>query len=196
MEMATITATCMYSTGVDSFTKQKVYVARHLRDRKLQRALLQFFKPENYFEVRKVLEEAGPTDPIGGGCDALIPTPPPMEAHCGCRIDLYNGDAPEEALRELSVDLFASANGRVVQQETTKMGEVMTMAEINERFPSEWVLLSDPQTNENSEVLSGKVIYHSKDRDEVDRKTMELPALRDIAIFYTGPFPEDMEFVV
>jgi hypothetical protein len=45
----------MYYTGIDPFTKQQVYVARHLRDRKLQRALMQFFKPENYFEVRKAL---------------------------------------------------------------------------------------------------------------------------------------------
>src|SRR5262245_50920594 len=70
----------MYYTGIDPFTKEEVYVARHLRDRKLQRALLQFFKPENYFEVRKALEEAGRTDLIGGGCDALIPAQPPPEA--------------------------------------------------------------------------------------------------------------------
>ena len=50
-------ATCMCYTGIDPFTKQEVYVARHLRDRKLQRALMQFFKPENYFEVRKALEQ-------------------------------------------------------------------------------------------------------------------------------------------
>ena len=56
------------------------YVARNLRDRKLQRALLQFFKPDNYFEVRKALEQAGRTDLIGGGCDALIPANPPKEA--------------------------------------------------------------------------------------------------------------------
>jgi uncharacterized radical SAM protein YgiQ len=73
-------ATCMYYTGIDPFTKEQVYVARALRDRKLQRALLQFFKPENYFEVRKALTEAGRTDLIGGGCDALIPAQPPKEA--------------------------------------------------------------------------------------------------------------------
>jgi hypothetical protein len=56
-----------------------VYVARHLRDRKLQRALMQFFKPENYFQVRQALEQAGRTDLIGG-CDALIPVHPPKEA--------------------------------------------------------------------------------------------------------------------
>lgn len=44
-------ATCMYYTGIDPFGGEQVFVAQHLRDRKLQRALLQFFKPENYFEV-------------------------------------------------------------------------------------------------------------------------------------------------
>lgn len=61
-------ATCMYYTGIDPFTRQEVFIARHLRDRKLQRGLLQYFKPENYFEVRKALEQAGRTDLIGGGC--------------------------------------------------------------------------------------------------------------------------------
>jgi len=73
-------ATCMFYTGLDPFTKKQVYVANHLKDRKLQRALLQFFKPENYFEVRKALELAGRQDLIGAGCDALIPAQPPKEA--------------------------------------------------------------------------------------------------------------------
>jgi hypothetical protein len=70
----------MFYTGIDPFTKEEVYVARNLRDRKMQRALMQFFKPENYFEVRKALEAAGRTDLIGNGCDALIPAHPPREA--------------------------------------------------------------------------------------------------------------------
>ncbi|HWC90070.1 MAG TPA: YgiQ family radical SAM protein [Pirellulales bacterium] len=73
-------AACMYHTGLDPFTKKPVYIAKHLRDRKLQRALLQFFKPENYFEVRKALEQAGRQDLIGRGCDALIDDRPPKEA--------------------------------------------------------------------------------------------------------------------
>ncbi len=48
-------ATCMYYTGIDPFTGEEVYTAKKLSDRKLQRALLQFFKPENYFEVREAL---------------------------------------------------------------------------------------------------------------------------------------------
>ena len=80
MQRATDIATCMCYTGTDPFTKHQVHVARNLRDRKLQRALMQFFKQENYFEVRKALEEAGRQDLIGSGCDALIPAHPPREA--------------------------------------------------------------------------------------------------------------------
>ncbi len=73
-------ATAMYHTGIDPFTKKPVFVAKHLRDRKLQRALMQFFKPENYVEVRRALLKAGRSDLIGNGCDALIPATPPREA--------------------------------------------------------------------------------------------------------------------
>jgi len=73
-------AACMYHTGLDPFTKKPVYIAKHLRDRKLQRALMQFFKPENYFEVRRALEQAGRQDLIGSGCDCLIADRPPKAA--------------------------------------------------------------------------------------------------------------------
>jgi hypothetical protein len=73
-------ATCMYHTGIDPFTKQQVYIAKGLRDRKVQRGLMQFFKPANYFEVRKALEAAGRADLIGTGCDALIGAHAPKEA--------------------------------------------------------------------------------------------------------------------
>jgi uncharacterized radical SAM protein YgiQ len=73
-------ATCMYYTGIDPFTKQPVYVARNLHDRKLQRALMQFFKPENWFTVREALIQAGRQGLIGSGCDCLIPAQPPKEA--------------------------------------------------------------------------------------------------------------------
>src|SRR5438046_6254325 len=73
-------ATAHYYTGIDPFTKQQVYVAKGLRDRKMQRALMQFFKPENWFTVREALIEAGRQDLIGNGCDCLIPAQPPKEA--------------------------------------------------------------------------------------------------------------------
>ena len=88
-------ATAMYYTGIDPFTKKPVHVARNLNDRKLQRALMQFFKPANYFEVRKALLKAGREDLIGSGCDALIPANPPAEAFKARRKDAnarFRGD--------------------------------------------------------------------------------------------------------
>jgi hypothetical protein len=73
-------ATCMYYTGLDPFTKQQVYVAKGLRDRKMQRALMQFFKPENWLTVREALIQAERQHLIGNGCECLIPAQPPQEA--------------------------------------------------------------------------------------------------------------------
>ena len=73
-------ATAIYHSGIDPFTKKPVYVAKKMRERKFQRALMQFFKPENYFEVRDALIEAGRRELIGDGCDCLIPSKPPGEA--------------------------------------------------------------------------------------------------------------------
>jgi hypothetical protein len=70
----------MYHTGIDPFTAQEVFITKNLRDRRPQHALLQFFKPDNYFVVREALIQAGRQDLIGGGCDCLIPARPPREA--------------------------------------------------------------------------------------------------------------------
>jgi hypothetical protein len=70
----------MYYTGIDPFTKKPVGVATAMHDRKLQRALMQFFKPANWFTVREALIQAGRQDLIGSGCDCLIPAHPPKKA--------------------------------------------------------------------------------------------------------------------
>ncbi|MEZ5988705.1 MAG: YgiQ family radical SAM protein [Planctomycetota bacterium] len=73
-------ATCMYWTGLDPLTMRPVETARRLRDRTVQRALMQYFAPENWFVVRKALLDAGRADLIGGGKDCLIPERPPRDA--------------------------------------------------------------------------------------------------------------------
>src|ERR1700736_1862933 len=78
-------AACMYYTGLDPLTKKPVHIAKNMRDRKMQWALMQFFKPENWFTVREALIQAGRQDLIGSGCDCLIPANPPKEALEGRR---------------------------------------------------------------------------------------------------------------
>jgi uncharacterized radical SAM protein YgiQ len=73
-------ATCMFYTGIDPSTMKPVKVARNPSDRAPQRAMLQFWMPENYFSVRRSLEKIGREDLIGKGPDCLIPENPPRGA--------------------------------------------------------------------------------------------------------------------
>jgi len=70
------------------------------------------------------------------------------------------------------------------------MNEVLTAAQIEAQFESEWILVEEPQTNEALEVQSGTVRWHSKDREEVYRKATEIRPKR-FAILYTGKMPEN-----
>jgi hypothetical protein len=67
--------------------------------------------------------------------------------------------------------------------------------EIILRFPDAWVLVGDPVVDEHRRVVSGKVLWHSPHREEIDRKLLELQPDRP-AVLYTGRKPEDMEYVL
>ena len=71
----------------------------------------------------------------------------------------------------------------------------MTIQEIESQFDSEWVLVQDPETNGGLEVLSGKVLHHSKDRDEVYRVAIAQKPQR-FAVLYTGEMPEGTAVVL
>jgi uncharacterized radical SAM protein YgiQ len=73
-------ATCMFHTGIDPETMKSVRVAKRPSERTLQRALLQFFLPENYFDVQKALRLARREDLIGDGPECLIPARPSRAA--------------------------------------------------------------------------------------------------------------------
>ena len=75
------------------------------------------------------------------------------------------------------------------------MSEVLTISEIQTGFQSEWVLIQDPETDESLAVQAGKVLYHSKDRDEVYRKAVELRP-KHFAMLYTGTIPKDTAIVL
>jgi hypothetical protein len=75
------------------------------------------------------------------------------------------------------------------------MNQEMTIQEIRSQFESEWTLIEDPETNEALEVLSGKVIHHSPDRDEVYRVAVSLRPTRS-AVVYTGEIPEGTAVVL
>ncbi len=65
-------STAMYYTGIHPMTGKSVYVTTDYREKQLQRALLQFSKPENANLVREALRLAGREDLIGTGPTALV----------------------------------------------------------------------------------------------------------------------------
>ena len=75
------------------------------------------------------------------------------------------------------------------------MNQVMSVVEIEAQFQSEWVLIEDPQTTDTLQVMGGRVLWHSSDRDEVYRKARELQP-RHSAILYTGKMPRDTAIIL
>lgn len=65
-------STCMYYTGVDPRTMEKVYVPVNPHEKAMQRALIQYRNPKNYDLVREALEKAHRTDLIGFDKKCLI----------------------------------------------------------------------------------------------------------------------------
>jgi uncharacterized radical SAM protein YgiQ len=66
-------AACMYHTGVDPFTREPVYTAKDLHEKKLQKALLLYWDPAHHDEAREALRRAGRGDLIGTRPHHLVP---------------------------------------------------------------------------------------------------------------------------
>jgi hypothetical protein len=76
------------------------------------------------------------------------------------------------------------------------MDELLTISEIESRFPDEWVLVQDPQTNEKLKVLGGRVVCHSPNREDIDRALLERKPPRRFAVFFNRTEPDDRVYVL
>lgn len=65
-------STCMFYTGIDPYTMREVYVPKSEEEKSMQRALLQYFIPENKSKVIKALIKAGRKDLIGYDSKCLV----------------------------------------------------------------------------------------------------------------------------
>lgn len=65
-------STCMYYTGINPLNMEKVYVPKSFEEKKMQRALMQYNKKENYKLVYKALIKANRFDLIGNNKKSLI----------------------------------------------------------------------------------------------------------------------------
>ena len=75
------------------------------------------------------------------------------------------------------------------------MGEFLTIEEIEKRYAPDWVLINNPQSDEQMQLLAGEVVSSGKDRDELYRRAAELK-LGHVAVHYLGAWPEDTIFIL
>ena len=66
-------STCMFYTGLNPYTMEPVFVPRTPEEKAMQRALLQYFLPQNHRLVVKALRQAGRSDLICTGKNCLVP---------------------------------------------------------------------------------------------------------------------------
>ena len=72
-------STVMYYTGLDPRTMEKIYVPTDPHEKAMQRALIQYRDPKNYYLVREALLAAHREDLIGSGPKCLIRAVPPRQ---------------------------------------------------------------------------------------------------------------------
>jgi radical SAM superfamily enzyme YgiQ (UPF0313 family) len=66
-------ATSMYYSGLDPFTREPVYTAKSLREKRMQKALLLYWDPAHHELAREALAAAKRRDLIGSGPQHLVP---------------------------------------------------------------------------------------------------------------------------
>ena len=71
------------------------------------------------------------------------------------------------------------------------MTERLTYPEIKARYTPEWVLIGDVEVDETLEVVSGDVLCHSLDRDDIDR-VMKAMRPTPFALRFLGVVPDDL----
>ena len=72
---------------------------------------------------------------------------------------------------------------------------ILTMCQIRMRFKSEWVVVSDPETDEALNVLAGRVVCHGVDKNAVYRKAAKM-RLKRSAVFFAGRLPKSNLVIV
>ncbi|MEG4841334.1 hypothetical protein [Microcoleus sp. B9-D4] len=73
----------------------------------------------------------------------------------------------------------------------TEIGKIMSLEEIFSLYPDEWVLIVNPELDEEFSVIRGEVLAHAAERDEIYSK-LSLRNGKSVAIEYTGSIPDNL----
>ncbi|MEG4106343.1 hypothetical protein [Microcoleus sp. S13_C5] len=73
----------------------------------------------------------------------------------------------------------------------TEIGQIMSLEKIFSLYPDEWVLIVNPELDEELNVIRGEVLAHATERDEIYSK-LSLRNGKSVAIEYTGSIPDNI----
>ncbi|MBQ7761411.1 MAG: YgiQ family radical SAM protein [Clostridia bacterium] len=125
-------STVMYYTGINPLDNKKVYVADDYREKLMQRALLQYKKPENRNLVREAVTKAGKEDLIG------------FDGKCLVKPDLRVGSEYFKAQNQKNKDNSKKAKNTKNQGKNTKNQRAKT-----EKIPQKRVSLTRSKADKN-----------------------------------------------
>ncbi|MBE9188126.1 hypothetical protein IQ270_26680 [Microcoleus sp. LEGE 07076] len=72
-----------------------------------------------------------------------------------------------------------------------EIGKIMSLEEIFSLYPDEWVLIVNPELDEELNVIRGEVLAHATERDEIYSKLSSKNG-KSVAIEYTGSIPDNI----
>ncbi len=72
-----------------------------------------------------------------------------------------------------------------------EIGKILSLEEIFSLYPDEWVLIVNPELDEELNVIRGEVLAHATERDEIYSK-LSLRNGKSVAIEYTGSIPNNI----
>ncbi|MEO6860975.1 MAG: hypothetical protein ABI180_05475 [Microcoleus sp.] len=73
----------------------------------------------------------------------------------------------------------------------TEIGKILSLEEIFCLYPDKWVLIVNPELDEELSVIRGEVLAHATERDEIYSK-LSLRNGKSVAIEYTGLIPDNL----
>jgi hypothetical protein len=76
------------------------------------------------------------------------------------------------------------------------MGELLTIEEIEARFPDEYILIDQPEHDESGRITRGRVVSHGSNRDEVYGKALDIPSPRHVAFHSTKKRKPGMAYLL
>ena len=102
-------STVMFYTGINPLTMKKVYVATDYREKQLQRALLQYNRPQNASLVREALTKLGREDLIGFGAECLVK---PEKTQSAVKKSVKSNKAQGKSSNKVQSQPSATSNGK------------------------------------------------------------------------------------